>query len=82
LMRRFDDINLQRLGMACALAGMEPTEYAKFQEVAAQEEVEVRKIIGEQHSAVYAALDDPNGDWCKAVLAVLDTRPIVRSNSR
>ena len=52
MMRRFDDINLQRLGMACALAGMEPTEYAKFQEVAAQEEVEVRKIIGEQHSAV------------------------------
>jgi hypothetical protein len=31
---------------------------------------------------VYAALDDPNADWSKAVLAILDERPIVRIDPR
>jgi hypothetical protein len=28
------------------------------------------------HGRVYAALDEPNADWCKAVLAMLNQGPI------
>jgi len=28
------------------------------------------------HSQVYAALDNPNADWCQAVLSMLNQGPI------
>jgi len=79
LMKRFDLINAQRLGMAYVLAEKDSSEYARLLEAS---EVAIATVIqplaDAQHGPVYAALDDPSADWCKAVAAILDERPIVR----
>lgn len=79
LMKRFDLINAQRLGMAYVLAEKDSSEYARLLE-AAEEAITtvIQPLADVQHGLVYAALDDPNADWCQAVLAILDERPIVR----
>jgi hypothetical protein len=83
LMKRFDQINTQRLGMAYVLAEKDSSEYSRLLE-AAEEAVErvIQPLADVQHGPVYAALDDPNADWSKAVLAILDERPIVRIDPR
>jgi hypothetical protein len=83
LMKRFDLINAQRLGMAYVLAEKDLREYARLLEAAEKAIATVIQPVAEaEHGPVYAALDDPNADWCKAVLAILDERPIVRFDSK
>lgn len=79
LLKRFDAINSQRLGMAYVLAETDADEYVRLCAAAEKaEEAVIKPVASEQHSKVYAALDDPNADWPKAVFELLDTRPIVK----
>jgi hypothetical protein len=68
LLRRFDLINAQRLSLAYVLAEQDSKEYARLLTKAEQAEKNViRPKIGPEQKMVYAALDDPNADWPKAV---------------
>jgi len=81
LLRRFDLINAQRLSLAYVLAEQDAKEYARLLTKAEQAEKNIiRPRIGPDQTKVYAALDDPNADWAKAVLEILDDRPIVEES--
>ena len=81
LMKRFDLINGQRLGLAYVLAERDAGEYEKLRAAAEKAEATViQPLLHSEHDNVYAALDDPNADWPNAVMKILDTRPIVRIN--
>ena len=79
LMKRFDLVATQSLGMAYVLAKRDSREYARLLEAA---EVAMKTVIqpiinaDADSSAVYAALDDPSADWSKAVAAMLNRGPI------
>jgi hypothetical protein len=82
LMKRFEFIAAQGLGMAYVLTGKDPNEYALLLEAA---ETAIPTVIqplidgDSQRGQVYAALDDPNADWPKAVLSMLNQGPITLS---
>jgi hypothetical protein len=83
LMKRFDSINAQRLSIAYVLAEKDAAEYAKLLTTAEKAEKKViEPQIGSEHANVYAALTDPNADWPKAIIEMLDTRPIIKINSK
>ncbi len=75
LMKRFEFIAAQGLAMAYVLAKRDSQEYARLLEAA---EVALKTVIlpmndaDQDSNAVYAALDDPGGDWSKAVVAMLN----------
>jgi histidinol phosphatase-like PHP family hydrolase len=69
--------------MAYVLAEEDSSEYARLLEAAEKAiATAIQPLAETEHGPVYAALDDPNADWCKAVLAILDERPIVRFDSK
>ena len=77
LMERFDVIQAQHLGMAYVLADRDPQEYARLLEAAEKATATVIQpvIDADVHRGeVYAALGDPNADWCKAVLSMLSQK--------
>jgi hypothetical protein len=80
LMKRFDFIAAQGLAMAYVLAKRDQQEYARLLEAA---EIAMKTVIqpmndaDQDSSEVYAALDDPRADWCKAVVAMLNRGAIV-----
>ena len=85
LMKRFDLINLQHLGLACVLAKRDVNEYARLLEAAEKAMpmvMQVASVGDDLHGQVYAALDDPNADWCKAVLSMLNQGPIILTREK
>jgi len=83
LMTRFDSINAQRLSIAYVLAERDAGEYAKLLAIAEEaERAVILPQIGSQHGKVYAALDDPNADWPKAVIEFLDVRTTVQIKAK
>lgn len=79
LMKRFDLIQAQHLGLAYVLAKRDAAEYARLLDAAEGVIPTVIQPAAEAdvlHSQVYAALDDPNADWCQAVLSMLSHGPI------
>ena len=79
LMKRFDLIQTQHLGLAYVLAKKDATEYARLLDAAEGVIPTVIQPAAEAdvlHSQVYAALDNPNADWCQAVLSMLNQGPI------
>lgn len=80
-LRRFDLINAQRLSLAYVLAEQDAKEYARLLTKAEQAEKNIiRPKFSSELTRVYAALDDPNADWPKAVLERLDDRPIIEES--
>jgi Skp family chaperone for outer membrane proteins len=80
LMKRFDLINAQHLGLAYVLAERDAEEYARLLEAAGKAITTVIQPVADadvQRGQVYTALDDPNADWCKAVLSMLNQGPII-----
>jgi hypothetical protein len=79
LMKRFEFVAAQGLGMAYVLAEKDMNEYARLLEAA---ETAIPRVIQPlidadfQRGQVYAALDDPNADWSKAVFSMLNQGPI------
>jgi hypothetical protein len=75
LMRRFEFIAAQAGAIAYVLAKKDSQEFARLLEAA---DVAMKTVIQPLSdadggsSAVYAALDDPGGDWSKAVMAMLN----------
>src|SRR5437870_12074178 len=79
LMKRFDLIQAQHLGLAYVLAKRDAAEYAQLLDSAERVIPTVIQPAAEAdvlHSQVYAALDNPSADWCKAVLSMLNQGPI------
>jgi len=79
LMKRFDLIQAQHLGLAYVLAKRDAAEYAQLLDSAERVIPTVIQPAAEAdvlHSQVYAALDNPSADWCQAVLAMLNQGPI------
>ena len=79
LMKRFDLIQAQHLGLAYVLAKRDAAEYARLLDAAEGVIPTVIQPAAEAdalHSQVYAALDNPNADWCQAVLSMLNQGPI------
>jgi hypothetical protein len=80
LMKRFELVAAQGLGMAHVLAEKDPDEYARLLKAA---ETAIPRVIQPlidadlQRRQVYAALDDPTADWSKAVLSMLNQGPII-----
>lgn len=84
LLRRFELIAAQGLAMAYVLAEKDKKEYARLLEAAETiMPTVIQPIIDSdlQRGQVYAALDDPKADWCKAVHAMLNQGPIILRNS-
>jgi hypothetical protein len=83
LMKRFDSINAQRLSIAYVLAERSAEDYAKLLAIAEETE---RSLIGPkiaaEHADAYAALDDPNVDWSRAIIEILDTRTRIEIKPR
>jgi hypothetical protein len=80
LMKRFDLIQAQHLGLAYVLAKRDSEEYARLLEAADEAITAVIQPLADadvERGQVYAALDDPNADWCKAVLSMLDQGPTI-----
>jgi hypothetical protein len=80
LMKRFDSINEQHLSIAYVLAKRDSQDYARLLESAERAASLVMQPLmtaETQHNRVYAALDDPDADWPKAVFAMLTQGPIV-----
>jgi len=85
LMKRFDLIQAQHLGLAYVLAKRDSEEYARLLEAADQAITTVIQPLADsdvKRGQVYAALDDPDADWCKAVLSMLDQGPIILTRGR
>jgi len=82
LVQRLETIAAQGSAMAYVLARKDLTEYARLLEASELAEKTVIQPIldaeGERRE-VYAALDDPNADWTRAVLAMLERGPVVFS---
>jgi hypothetical protein len=79
LMKRFDLIQGQHLGLAYVLAKRDAAEYARLLDAAEGVIPTVIQPVADAdalHSQVYAALDNPNADWCQAVLSMLNQGPI------
>ena len=58
-------------------------EYAKLLAIAEEaERTVIVPQIGSQHGKVYAALDDANADWPKAVIEFLDVRTTVQIKAK
>ncbi len=79
LMKRFDFIQAQHLALAYVLANRDAAEYARLLDAVEGVIPTVIQPATEadaMHSQVYAALDDPNADWCQAVLSMLNQGPI------
>jgi hypothetical protein len=78
LIKRFDSINSQYLDLAYVLAKRDTNEYASLLEAAerAIPTMIKRAVTADMHRKGYAALDDPNADWCKAALAMLNQGPV------
>jgi hypothetical protein len=80
LMKRYDSINAQYLGMTYVLVQRDANEYARLLEAtekAIPTVIQIAAVGDEVHGQVYAALDDPNADWCKAVFSMLNQGPII-----
>jgi hypothetical protein len=80
LMDRFETISSQGNALAYVLAKKDLNEYARLLEAAeraiptvVQPLVDADPLRGQVH----AALDDPNGDWPKAVMSMLNRGPII-----
>ena len=79
LMERFDVIGGQLIGLAYVLAKRDSHEYAQLLEAADKAIATVVQPVADndvQRRQVYAALDDPNAEWCKAVMSMLSQGPV------
>jgi hypothetical protein len=79
LMRQFEAVAVQALGMAYVLAKKDKEEYARLIEAAERVIPTVIQPLVDadsQRREVYAALDDPGADWCGALRGMLDRGPI------
>ena len=75
LMDRFESMKAQSLGLAYVLVERDPGEYSQLLEAARKATAAlIQPIIDAdaRRSQVYAALNDPNGDWSKALLTMLN----------
>ena len=79
LVQRLEAIAAQGSAMAYVLARKDITEYARLLEAAdLAEKIVIQPIVdveSERHE-VYAALDDPNADWTRAVIGMLERGPV------
>ena len=85
LMKRFDLIQAQHLGLAYVLAKRDSEEYARLLEAADKAVTTVIQPLADsdvKRGQVYAALDDADADWCKAVLSMLDQGPIILTRDK
>ena len=63
--------------MAYVWADTDAEEYTRLLADAEKAiETETQPFINAQHGRVYAALDAANANWAKAVIEILDTRPM------
>jgi hypothetical protein len=79
LMKRFELINDQHLGLAFVLAKRDPQDYArllKSAELATTIVIQPLDDADGDYHQVHTALDDPDADWPKAVIAMLNRGPI------
>jgi hypothetical protein len=76
----------QYFGMAYILAKRDADEYARLLEAAEKAipvVIQIEAVTDDLRGKVYAALDDPNGDWCKAVLSWLNHKgPIILTRNQ
>jgi hypothetical protein len=82
LMERFETIAEQRNALAYVLAKRDRNEYARLLEAAEKMiPAVIQPLIDRdvQRSQMYAALDDANADWPKAVLSMLNQDTIILS---
>ena len=80
LLKRYDSVNAQYLGMTYVLVQRDANEYARLLEATEKANptvIQIAAVGDEVHGQVYAALDDPNADWCKAVFSMLNQGPII-----
>jgi hypothetical protein len=83
LMKRFDLIQAQHLGLAYVLAKRDSEEYARSLEAADKAITTVIQPLADsdvKRGQVYAALNDPDADW--SVLSMLDQGPITLTRDK
>ena len=79
LLKRFDLIQAQHLGLAYVLAKRASEEYARLLEAAEEAIATVIQPLADtdvHRGKVYTALDNPSADWCQEVLSMLNQGPI------
>ena len=80
LMERFDLVTDQFAGLAYVLARKDLQRYARLLGSAERATTlviqPVREVDGGSKE-IYAALDDPEADWCKAICTMLDNAPVI-----
>jgi hypothetical protein len=77
LMQRFDSMDARHASFAHVVAEKDPQEYARLLETAEKVISRVTQalaIADDVHRQALAALDDPNADWCNAVLSWLNQK--------
>jgi hypothetical protein len=81
LMRRFDSMDARYASFLHVMAKKDPEEYTRLLDTSERIIPKVTKLlaIGDTlHRQVYESLDDPDADWCKAVLSWLNQNgPII-----
>ena len=85
LIKRFDFIVEQGAGLAYVVAKGNRQEYVRLLESAERAVKLVLKPMTDgdtRHKQVFAALDDPDADWPKAVFAMLNQGPTVWSGEK
>jgi hypothetical protein len=74
LMRLFDSMDARYASFLYVVAEKDPEEYTRLLDTSERITPRVTKVlaVGDSlHRQVYESLDDPNADWCKAMLSWL-----------
>jgi hypothetical protein len=86
LMQRCDLIDAQHASLSHVLAKKDPQEYTRLLETAERINPMITQVlatISDSRRQAYAAIEDPNADWCNAVISWLDERgPITLSREQ
>ncbi len=81
LMRRFDSMDARYASFLHVVAKKDPEEYTRLLDTSERITPKVTKVLAVGdilHRRVYESLDEPNADWCKAVLSWLNQKgPII-----
>jgi hypothetical protein len=73
-MRRFDSMDARYASFLHVVAKKDPEEYTRLLDTSERIIPKVTKVLAignTLHRQVYESLNDPNADWCKAMLSWL-----------